>query len=1239
MSVHAGAGASWNTMSEQSAYSRRYGTLLVNADDEHSGTREAIDGLASSVAAPPPDAMDTLRSDASRSLFGVIDQRMDNRRSMIAADNGPGSWSNTYRMSTGSDDLDGGQVVRTIVAAAEDDEMPELLSAPRPPSNMRRSRSFLDVYGQAQGLEYVREEGEKAPAPIPSAQPTTIDDVEDEDAPGGARVRTALSMGRAPVPESSQGAFGVPVASATATALAKLTGEPAAEEIPAEKKKKKSAVAVNEKGEVVKKKKKKRDKDGNVIQDTAEPVKRKKKVPRTKHRDSEAAPAQEPVPQPEFLAEPLYRTQPLHALFARDDPEWLDEDRPVSYLEKMGERIPMDMLDANATPKAMEPIQVISTRDMEVLQPVESPSHASVASAYERDASDTTSVRALSLPQPTPEHMQAIRAPSIVPSVPHHEMPMRYGTESQRMHALNYNASRLVVNAYILYRGLFVMLRKLWRWENKWLTGSVAAFYVVVWWRGDLLAIFFLLAFLYIATFRFLNAPGEELEEDALVETKSVVGVRRTPSHLSLIRRSRRLGIAVPQPSVSLAPAHLLQQVGDQVLVLTHSLADMQERMKNLALWRSPFMTLRYLGWLLVLVIISAQITTWMMVKLPGALVFLAVFVLAPLVEYGYWQKMLASFSDVPPGTATHLNVSSALLSNVLAGVPTDQENEEREMEINRWEIEREQRRRGHFLDSSVNRIVEEESRDLALSKVRRRKESKSKPVQRVMQRWEDAEDTGAEARNAKRRPLERPASRSMQPEPRGSMSPVPRDLSPQQALFTQPPMLHEWSHPETVPTTPVQSVQPAQHKPVLPVLPPPMQYQTQPVAQAPVAFAERAPYSIPDIASTVRRQSMQPAPAPAPARGDVGETESIASVYEYSDSDEEQDNRTVAQRALSALGLGFPGAKQAPASETQYPDLASYQQKEQEHVEERAAPPIAAQPIVPVAEPPFAPATPDNVHRVATVPMHELARASPKVPRSVSQTHRPAAPHQFIAAQSETLQEQLDRRQRARQHHDETLEHLISRQPSYASLAVSQDGITLSPAVSVEAVHAHSRSTDHLQPTIRWVDQAEGPYFYLAVHRKRVGHLIVFPSRIVFQLSHSNTKPLSRPAGLSELEEKQMTKEVAGRTFYPLISTSNNAAFVDAEMRNQGTTAFESFSVMASMMPAPHKIMFDVPIDSLSGLKKTRKNTPLMDRIPEGLEILTDNGARSLTIPVVHNRDAAFRRILSLGPQRWSAP
>ena len=1469
-------------------------------------------------------------------------------------------------------------------------------------SGLGRSRSFLDVYRRSESRPWLEDDdmqdtSREASARL-SRRPTVTEEV-DEDAPPQPRIRTVLSA-TGESRDADDTDRGVPIVSATAAALAKLTNDDVAP-VEKEKKKKKKKV-VNENGEVVVRKKK-RDKDG-TDREKKDPTRRKKRVsvrrkgedaaaieqpaeidwmdehtPTTyldSIRDDPSAPravpahdgsegtyietshvalapsysghdAVEDVPLeataiPESVAAPreAERTAPLSPRLGQ--PAAASPIAPTVPLSPAVPAAPMSpiapamhlspmapaMPDVRASQTAVPPVVDVVTTEAAIVSPGvraamdEAPSNAAATA-------DTSSPAFVSRAAPIadkwrkgqldPDAMSVVSVSTYAPTLDERMRARNdvYGTgETTRMHVFNQNASRLVINVYILYHGLFVMLRRLWRWEQPWLTGSVAAFYTVVWWRGDLLAIFFLCTFLYIATFRWLHLPAEETFEPSDTDEP---GLRRTLSNRTIVRRTHRLDLVATQP-LTVASSAMLQQIGDQILIYTHGLADVHERMKNLAMWRNPIVTLRYLGWLLLFVVLSAHITTWMMVKLPGALVFLCVFVVAPMIEYGYWSKVWDYFQEAPTpaqGTQPFVSSSRTVLDQVLSNVPTDEEYLHQTQLHARWETEREKRRRGEFVEMEPNRIEE-----VTEPRVRRRKDTRpSKPTRRVLQRWQDATDgaeepvpmasrrmsrhrpvadvtgvfsepsdasaaaPGAETsastmddsavgadvdgarplRSARRgyilsdRPqrVSQPASSAsrlhtvLEPQAaeaaeseesraahiaeaeaklRGSAQardaeakrraaahmaeaeamlrgaarwsvidpelaePEPVD-APMEAVHTTQPAAAQAAPVQSAPALPVHApVVPAEpayasavpaepayappvHQPVSteqvpapvvsapsmaasPVAPPVTEVQqvllapeaspiahkiatgaprpdasegsthaTEWMAQPRVLPTEPLAAAAPAAAPTTAHlpppvQSTPAAPSTAQFDSATSDThepqwedvESVGSDY-AGEEDEDVDQRTVAERALSALGFSLPASEPASAvPEAETPGasaealheglLPAWESMPPTRLQVAPAPPLfqvphtevqapaphavpeetravthtietpAAPMAAPVAAPGGAPASATAAAPVATTATNETTAApwtpQPAAPAVVVQPAAPAAPvpaahpmaaaaptsasppsgrPMYIAAQSDSLQEQLERRRRMRQHQRDALENSVARKSSYASLSLSQDGVAMSPAVSVDAVHARvtpdagrspspspSRGAGGATRGIRWFDDAGEPNVYLAVHRKRVGHLVVLPTRIVFQLTHSTIKPMRLPPNLSDVEAARLTKEVDGRTFYPLISPRDVREMVRAEAQGQGRTPFEAYSVMSAVIPEPNRVMFDAPLEQIATIKRTRKNTTVLDTCAEGLEIVLHGQPKGLTLPAVVDRDQAFQRILALDPAKWPA-
>ncbi|WFC98598.1 hypothetical protein MYAM1_001328 [Malassezia yamatoensis] len=1557
----------------QPVHSRRYGPSVEMEDDGYGENRHMIDDLGSSVAIPPPGAMEGRLTPERprRTLFSAIDDRAVGHPSL--EDLSPASnaqiWKNTQNRPHSSAKIESPSPTQNETSAG-----------------LGRSRSFLDAYSRSDSRPWLDDnfatDTQNAPTSL-TRRPTVTEEV-DEEAPREPRIRTVLSTSNDFSDMQYSEGGGVPIVSATAAALAKLTNE---EPIvaPVEKDRKKKKKVLNENGEPVVRRKK-REKDGTT-RERKDPTRRRKRVPVDRGTASQFA-GEEPVG------------------------EWMDETAPTTYLDTMrgsdagvhdnaatsSMLMPANEILSKENPSRPEmqesvklttnPFNAMQSEKQTILSSP-TPPEASFAAAKHRSEQAQSGSATRAAPVPPISSIQnnpfsdpadiAIMSPAVQASI--HGSPsiqsfvteatnesraapiaerwrkgqldpdamslvststynatrksqsvinaeVYDGADSNRFHVFNQNASRLAINVYILYHGLFVMIRRLWRWEQPWLTGGVAAFYLVVWWRGDLLAIFFLLTFLYIATFRWLHLPAEETfesDDSQSTTSRSAPGLRRKLSNRSVMRRTHRLDLIATQP-LTVASHTMLQQIGDQILVHTHGMADLHERMKNLAMWRSPMVTLRYLGWLLLIMILSAQVTTWMMVKLPGAMVFLTVFFLAPMVEYGYWSKIWDFFNDTPSAGDhdKHKFTSSSrtMLDSVLSGVPTDEEYLYQARAKARWEREREQRRRGEYSAMEPNRIVEELSNE---PRARRRREPRTaRPSRRVLQRWQDAPDRPeqprAEAQTVRQAPvadtsglftetistaaeteaikpdqpkslepdLETSGPRPQRSSRRGYVLPDPSstaNVSQQRGVQhklhlddgktsvseLQQPVLQEEQPGQTLSDeshvdqysaahSGYTEVNTNQHVSTPPVLPPtpvrvsddpigisspsmlaPPVTEAQPIQLAPAASpvlaralndsageskTQDAPWSVNRSYSTAadlpqpytnqtgilqtlhsnvsdavmptlpRAQSMnlaaeslappsnishgpESAPLPNTARHNTEaqhatqptslqadqpesnweDVESVASEYGNDDGmdsagDGPEDHQlaqpTVAERALSALGFDMtPNVKDekstapelsptpplrnakskarwnvepapplfevaqsdvpstsrmtspappismnglgtlsatAPSSVEYLPnrepsgsvaeprqnhtDSAQEYEQRQDSTSLYTSPTMESVPLSPtVSQPMLSSPMPIGSDSVRTMPIGSTIGSAQVAPAPVSVSASPSkvatTPHSpqrsrpmFVSAQSDTLQEQLERRRRAKIQQRETLERTIHRQVSQASLSMSQDGTAMSPSVSIEAINAQNpdlRASPARSPTrqpvgqqreIRWFDDATEANcmystltpVYLAVHRKRVGHLLVLPTRVVFQLTHSTIKPLRTPHGMTESEFAKLTKEVDGRTFYPSISPRSIRDMVRAEMQKEAKTPFEAYSVMASVIPEPNRIMFEADIRHISTVKRTRKNTPVMDDCVEGLEITLDDQPKGLTLPAVIARDEAFQQILALDPTKWPA-
>lgn len=968
------------------------------------------------------------------------------------------------------------------------DSEPDALLPNAPEPESLKERSFLTEYHQREQQQQSLLKGMNTDSsslrmvPVP-----TVSDEEDVEAPKkvlpGPRVRTAMqqNLGETALPRNEAGGEEeVPVADAAATALEQLVNPTEDEAKPVRRKKvKKSARTAD--GEPKKKKKKER----SVTKDA------KKENKKTSHGASSLGHEHEPIA--DLLHEPLADPVPAES----QEEQSLEPD--------------------------------VTTSAVYFSADVQEPMTREISSAMVTESQPTE------VPSPPPPNALAERAPNNDAS---QMVAMRYAaadTERGKMHLFNFNATRLAVNTYILYWGMFATLRKLWRWENPWVTGCIAMLYVVVWWRGDLLAVFFLAAFLYVATFRIWQVPGNEQNSEA-------PGTKSTPSSLTR-RGTDSLSL------VMLAPSHeTLQQVGDQVLVVAHGLADVQERVKNLMMWRKPIMTLRYLGWLILFGLLSVQATTWMLMRLPGALIFVLLFILAPMIEYGHWHRILQLLcgitgASVPDPTMPY-PVTRTLLDSVLVGIPTDEEYLHEKLAQTHWEAERELRRLGQWVDA--NRIVEEKDDEFAhrypsssagrpesSTLLRERHLSTTAPQPEKSESQEPPSDVGHE-----RAELESLSDYGSQLGMAASIDNVGGEFDESTTIMT-----HENVRPDAMVRTPWGTQSESAHVSV-----PQAQIPMQPISADPgLDVAAQGPASV-------------------------------------------QESSRAGHSPLGASSLPQTGPSRPVMSPSEAPVAAL--------MESRTA---SIPPHVPVSMLTSPPRTSDP-------PMSRHA--------SYSTLRESVASSPFIPAQSEMLQ-------------------AFERQHKHATL--------MSPPIPTQAMYTVSSPTPSgLRVPSTLASPLQGPRsltdgLYLAVFRKRLGHMIVLPTRVVFLMTYGPHRRSTPPPGLSVEEEENLVRTVNGRPFYPMLAPDEIVAMVEDEMAGRGQTEFDIAAVPLARMPQRHDILFEVPIERIRGLKKLRKSTPMLEECTEGLEMVLGENERGIGLPAVIDRDSACQRILALGPQRWA--
>ena len=963
---------------------------------------------------------------------------------------------------------------------SEPDALPSNASEPK----SMKERCFLTEYHQRELQQQGLLEGMQADSSIMRKVPVpTVSDEEDVEAPKNVfteqRIRTAMqkNLDETVLPHNEADLKGeVPVADAAATALERLVNPTEDEAKPVRRKKVKKSTPKND-GEPKKKKKKER----SVTKDAKKPI---KKTSQNASREGH-----EPEPIADLLHEPV--ADPVPAVSQEEQVLEPDVTTSVTYFSA---DVPKPTMGETNSPTVTES------------QPADIPSR-------------------------TPPNAVAERAP---PNDASQMFAMGYAsarTERGKMHLFNYNATRLAVSTYILYWGMFATLRKLWRWENPWVTGCMAMLYLVVWWRGDLLAVFFLAACLYVATFRIWQVPGSEQVGEAS---------RATSAPSSLTRPGTD-----SQSLLMLAPSHeTLQQVGDQVLVVAHGLADVQERVKNLMMWRNPIMTMRYLGWLILFGLLSVQATTWMMMRLPGALIFVLLFILAPMIEYGHWHRTLELLCGITgvsvPDPAMPYPVTRTLLDSILVGVPTDEEYLHEKLAQTHWEAERELRRLGQWIDA--NRIVDEKDDELTNrhpSSYAGRSESSSLPRERhpstMAPRLEKSDPEPLNNVIHDRAELESLSDYGSQLELTATIDNVDGESTTI--------MAHDNVQPYVMAHTPWNTQLESEHVP-----PPQAETPTQ-LTRADVGLDMTAPGPVSVQESS--RASPHPLTASSPP----------------------------------------PMGPSLPVMSTSDAPVAA-------RVESRAASiPLPVPPSM-LTSPPRTSGPPISRHASYST-LRESVMSSP-----------------FMPGQSETVPSF------ERQHkHTALMSPPVPTQAMYTVSSPTPSGLRVPPAMSSPPQRPHSL-TDGL---------------YLAVFRKRLGHMIVLPTRVVFLMTYGPHRRTTPPPGLSVEEEEDLVRSVHGRPFYPMLAPDEIVAMVEDEMAGRGQTEFTIAAVPLARIPQRYDILFEVPIERIRGLKKLRKSTPVLEECTEGLEMVLGEHERGIGLPAVIDRDLACQRILALGPQRWA--
>lgn len=530
--------------------------------------------------------------------------------------------------------------------------------------------------------------------------------------------------------------------------------------------------------------------------------------------------------------------------------------------------------------------------------------------------------------------------------------------------------------------------------------------------------------------------------------------------------------------------------------------------------------------------------------RLPGALIFVLLFILAPMIEYGHWHRTLELLCGITgvsvPDPAMPYPVTRTLLDSILVGVPTDEEYLHEKLAQTHWEAERELRRLGQWIDA--NRIVDEKDDELTNrhpSSYAGRSESSSLPRERhpstMAPRLEKSDPEPLNNVIHDRAELESLSDYGSQLELTAKIDNVDGESTTI--------MAHDNVQPYVMAHTPWNTQLESEHVP-----PPQAETPTQ-LTRADVGLDMTAPGPVSVQESS--RASPHPLTASSPP----------------------------------------PMGPSLPVMSTSDAPVAA-------RVESRAASiPLPVPPSM-LTSPPRTSGPPISRHASYST-LRESVMSSP-----------------FMPGQSETVPSF------ERQHkHTALMSPPVPTQAMYTVSSPTPSGLRVPPAMSSPPQRPHSL-TDGL---------------YLAVFRKRLGHMIVLPTRVVFLMTYGPHRRTTPPPGLSVEEEEDLVRSVHGRPFYPMLAPDEIVAMVEDEMAGRGQTEFTIAAVPLARIPQRYDILFEVPIERIRGLKKLRKSTPVLEECTEGLEMVLGEHERGIGLPAVIDRDLACQRILALGPQRWA--
>lgn len=206
--------------------------------------------------------------------------------------------------------------------------------------------------------------------------------------------------------------------------------------------------------------------------------------------------------------------------------------------------------------------------------------------------------------------------------------------EEFRLQSLKANSERLYYSALPLWEALGSRLRRLWRWESKLTSAVSMTLYTFLWWRGLLISsIIFgvIMLVLFLKTY----PPKPDILRDILTRQRHRDESDKNEARSSVVASSltSRRAQSEPRSKYSLS-AEASRNYGLQASMIAGAVADGHERAKNFALWRASGATWRLLVWLTVVFFVSLAIKPVHLMRVPGAVLGLLFFFLAPVKKY-----------------------------------------------------------------------------------------------------------------------------------------------------------------------------------------------------------------------------------------------------------------------------------------------------------------------------------------------------------------------------------------------------------------------------------------------------------------------------------------------------------------------------------------------------------------------------------------------------------------------------